>query len=192
VLNLNDILPADAVLDRASLIALHLPNRDGFTTAHGLSRVAGTPDTHSAACMTDCAAAVRVVSEIPAYARDSHGELAAQMRFEGWARVGAADDGKGPLAGSGAPSRSGHPDGSALARQSACMTCHDVDRTVVGPAFAAVARKYAGDDGAVARLARKIRSGGSGSWGSVPMPAQAQVPEADAVALAQWILGGAR
>jgi cytochrome c len=142
--------------------------------------------------MTDCAASVRVVSEIPAYARDSHGELAAQMRVGGWAH-GAAD-GEGAL-GAGtsvAAARDRHPDGPALARQSACMTCHDVDRTVVGPAFAAVARKYAGDEGAAARLARKIRSGGSGTWGSVPMPAQAQVQEADAMALARWILGGAR
>ena len=185
VLNLNDILPADAVLDRASLVALRMPNRDGFTTDHGLSRVDGKPDTHNVACMKDCARAVRVASEIPAYARSPRAELDAQMRFSGWTQPAAAP----ALAAAAAHARA---DGAALARQSACMTCHDVNRTVVGPAFAAVARKYAGDAQAAVRLAAKIRNGGSGSWGSVPMPAQAQVQEADAEALARWILGGAQ
>lgn len=184
VLNLNDILPADAVLDRASLVALRMPNRDGFTTDHGLSRVDGRPDTHDVACMKDCAGAVRVASEIPAYARSSRAELDAQMRLSGWTRPAAPT-----LASAAAPAGE---DGAALARQSACMTCHDVNRALVGPAFTAVARKYAGDAQAPVRLASKIRNGGSGSWGSVPMPAQAQVQEADAEALARWILGGAQ
>jgi cytochrome c len=183
VLHLNDLLRADAVLDRASLVALHLPNRDGFTTAHGLARVDGRPDTHNTACMTDCVASVRVVSELPAYARGSHGELASQMRAFGWTQ--------GRVAAVAAPGDGGS-EPAALAKQAACMTCHDVSRTVAGPAFAAVAQRYAGDDQALGRLAAKIRMGGSGAWGTVPMPAQAQVPPAHAEVLARWILGGAR
>jgi cytochrome c len=198
VLNLSDIVPTDAVLDRTSLVALRLPNRDGFTTDHGLSRVDGRPDTHNRACMNDCVASVRVVSEIPAYARGSHGEIDAQMRRAGWDRphgMPAAADGVGADAANGVGAGAAAADASrpsALARASACMTCHDATRTVVGPAFAAVARKYAGDDQAVARLAAKIRAGGSGSWGAVPMPAQAQVAPAQAEVLARWILGGAQ
>lgn len=72
------------------------------------------------------------------------------------------------------------------------MTCHDVNRTVVGPPFAAVARKYAGDSQAAVRLATRSATAAAAPGGSVPMPAQAQVQEADAEALARWILGGAR
>jgi cytochrome c len=71
------------------------------------------------------------------------------------------------------------------------MTCHAVGSKVVGPAFRDVAAKYAGDAAAPARLAAHIRGGSVGNWGSVPMPAQPQLPEADALALAQWVLKGA-
>ncbi|QHJ00699.1 c-type cytochrome [Xylophilus rhododendri] len=76
-----------------------------------------------------------------------------------------------------------------LARQRNCMACHTVERKVVGPAFKAVAAKYAGQKGMADVLARKIRQGGGGVWGPVPMPANPQVSEADAKQLAGWILG---
>ncbi|HET7033024.1 MAG TPA: cytochrome c, partial [Casimicrobiaceae bacterium] len=76
VLNLNDILSADAVVDQDSLPKLKLPNRDGFTTAHGFMRRDGKPDTSDVACMKNCAGEVRLSSEIPAYALDQHGNLA--------------------------------------------------------------------------------------------------------------------
>jgi cytochrome c len=180
VLNLNGILPDDAVLDRAGLVALRLPNRDGFTTAHGLGRVDGRPDTHNAACMKDCAAGVRVASQIPAHAGDSHGELGQQMRRSGWTQPAARPGGSGGR----------QTDGAALARQAGCLTCHDATRAVVGPAFAAIAGKYAGDPDAIGGLAGKIRAGGR--FGAVPMPPHPEVQEADAEALARWILEGAR
>ena len=78
-----------------------------------------------------------------------------------------------------------------LAQQYACMACHTVDKAVVGPAFHDVARKYAGDKAAAAKLVAKVRAGGSGVWGQVPMPPNAQVPEADVQKIVGWVLAGA-
>jgi cytochrome c len=76
----------------------------------------------------------------------------------------------------------------ALATSKACMACHAVDKKVVGPAFKDVARKYANTKDAPGALAIKIVKGSSGVWGAVPMPANAQVSEADAKKLAAWVL----
>jgi cytochrome c551/c552 len=70
----------------------------------------------------------------------------------------------------------------------ACSACHALDKRVVGPSFKEVAAKYAGDAGAAARLAVKIRAGGQGAWGSVPMPPNAGLSEGDAKTLAGWVL----
>ncbi len=80
----------------------------------------------------------------------------------------------------------------ALAQKNACMACHAVDRKLVGPAYQEVAKKYAGQPDAQARLVKSIKAGGSGKWGPVPMPAQAALSDADANTLAAWILGGAK
>ncbi|NBX56359.1 MAG: cytochrome C' [Betaproteobacteria bacterium] len=76
-----------------------------------------------------------------------------------------------------------------LAGAKNCLGCHAVGTTVVGPAFKDVAKKYAGDKEAAATLANKIRAGGGGVWGAVPMPANPQVSEAEAKTLTAWILG---
>ncbi|KQW57544.1 c-type cytochrome [Variovorax sp. Root411] len=76
----------------------------------------------------------------------------------------------------------------ALATSKNCMSCHAVERKVLGPAFKDVAAKYKDDKGAVDTLASKIVKGGSGVWGPVPMPANNQVSEADAKKLAAWVL----
>lgn len=80
----------------------------------------------------------------------------------------------------------------ALAQKNACMACHSVDKKLVGPAYQEVAKKYAGQKDAVAQVAASIKKGGSGKWGAVPMPPQAALSDADAQALATWILGGAK
>jgi cytochrome c len=79
-----------------------------------------------------------------------------------------------------------------LAQKSACMACHAVDRKVVGPAFQDVAKKYAGQKDAEAKLIASIRQGGAGKWGPIPMPAQAALSDADAKTLADWIAAGAK
>jgi S-disulfanyl-L-cysteine oxidoreductase SoxD len=80
VLNLNDILPADAVLDQHSLPLVVMPNRDGFTTAHGFMRRDGKPDTRNLPCMKNCAAEVRLSSEIPDRALEQHDNRVEQPR----------------------------------------------------------------------------------------------------------------
>ena len=69
-----------------------------------------------------------------------------------------------------------------------CVACHRVDKRVLGPSFREVAAKYSGDSGATARLAAKIRTGGQGVWGNVPMPPNTAVSESDAKTLAAWVL----
>jgi len=181
VLNLNDILPADAALDPKSILAVKMPNRDGFTTNHGFMTRDGKPDTRNVACMKDCVREVKLSSELPEHARDAHGSLAEQARTVGVAGTQVA------AAKSAAPITGGE-----LAKQAACTTCHGVTNRIVGPSFREIAAKYAGDAGAAARLAAKVREGGVGAWGSTPMPAQSQVKEVDARELVRWILAGAK
>lgn len=178
VLNLNDIVPADAVLDQDSLPRLKMPNRDGFTTDHGFMHRDGKPDTHNTACMHDCVKEVRLSSQMPDYARDQHGNLAEQTGPTGAAKtVAAAAAARSPL---------------DVAKASACTACHGVTAKVVGPGFREVAARYAGDPDAESRLVAKVKAGGAGAWGAVAMPAQPQVKDADARLLVQWILGGAK
>lgn len=75
-----------------------------------------------------------------------------------------------------------------LAKSKNCLACHAVDKKLVGPAYKDVAAKYAGDKGAVAALAKKIREGSVGAWGQLPMPANPQVSAEEAKTLAQWVL----
>lgn len=76
----------------------------------------------------------------------------------------------------------------ALAQAKNCMACHAVDKKLVGPSYKEVAGKYTGQKDAIDKLAVKIMKGGSGVWGPVPMPANAQVNEADAKKLAAWVM----
>jgi cytochrome c len=76
----------------------------------------------------------------------------------------------------------------ALAQSKNCMSCHAVDKKLIGPSFKDVAAKYKDNKGAVDLLAGKIVKGGSGVWGPIPMPANTQVNEADAKKLAAWVL----
>ena len=76
-----------------------------------------------------------------------------------------------------------------LTRKYNCVACHAEASKKVGPAYKDVASKYAGKSDAADYLAKKIRSGGSGVWGAMPMPPHPQVPESDARAMATYILG---
>ncbi len=75
-----------------------------------------------------------------------------------------------------------------LAKAKNCTACHAVDKKILGPAFKAIAVKYKDADGAVSKLAGKVRGGGGGVWGSVAMPANPQVTPAEAETLVKWIL----
>jgi len=77
----------------------------------------------------------------------------------------------------------------ALAQKSGCLACHGVDKKVLGPGFKDVAAKYKGDKGAEAKLIAKVKKGGSGVWGPMPMPANSpQVKDGDIKSIVKWIL----
>lgn len=80
----------------------------------------------------------------------------------------------------------------ALATTKNCMACHAVDKKLVGPSYKDIATKYAGQADAVDKLAGKVLKGGSGAWGPVPMPANAQINDADAKKLVTWIMAGSK
>jgi len=76
----------------------------------------------------------------------------------------------------------------ALAKAKNCLACHQIDKKIVGPSYKDVAKKYAGQKDAEAKLAEKVLKGGSGVWGPVPMPPNATVKPEEATKLVKWIL----
>ena len=76
----------------------------------------------------------------------------------------------------------------ALAKSKNCMACHSIDKKLVGPAYKDVAKKYAGQKDAEATLVTHVLKGSKGVWGPVPMPANANVNEAEAKQLVAWVL----
>ena len=199
MLFLNDIVPEDTVLDRASIVKLQLPNRNGFTQQHGFQSRDGVPDVHNTACRENCTPAPVVRSSIPDYARNAHGNLAQQMRLV--APVRGADTTRPAPMGALAASRMARAASEAvippaartpatLMRDLACGACHSVSERIVGPAFRDVANRYRGMAEARQNLMSRIRSGGSGAWGATPMPPQAQGSETELAAIVDWILAG--
>lgn len=184
VLYLSEIVPLDAVLDQDTLPKVKMPNRDGFTLNHGLGTRLGKPDVKNTACMKDCEKVVKVVSQLPdGFTAQMYGDLSQDFRgLANMRKVSAADDKPtAPLAVSPAK----------LAAQYACSACHGVASKVVGPGLREIAAKYKGEADAEAKLLAKLIAGGAGVWGSMPMPPQAHVPEADRKTLIHWILAGA-
>ena len=79
-------------------------------------------------------------------------------------------------------------DAEALAKASGCLACHTTDKKLVGPAYREIAAKYRGDQRAAEGLAKKIKEGGKGVWGEVPMPPNAHVKDPDIKAIVAWVL----
>lgn len=79
--------------------------------------------------------------------------------------------------------------GEALAQKSGCLACHGVDKKVLGPSYKEVAAKYKGDKTAEAKLVQKVKAGGAGVWGNIPMPANSpQVSDEDIKTIVKWVL----
>lgn len=76
----------------------------------------------------------------------------------------------------------------ALAKASGCLACHTVDKKLVGPSYKEIADKYRKEKGAEANLIGKVKAGGKGVWGDVPMPPNAHVKDADIKTIVQWIM----
>jgi len=79
-----------------------------------------------------------------------------------------------------------------LAKKNNCTACHSQDKKIVGPAYQDVAKKYAGQKDAEAKLIAKVKAGGVGVWGQIPMPANVNVKDEDIKTLVKWVLAGAK
>lgn len=198
LLNLGDIVPADFVLSDQTMAQAQalLPNRNGKTTDHAMwpAGKPRKPDVQGSNCMSNCAAEPKLASFLPDFARNAHGNLAEQNRMVG-AQHGADTTrpaGAAPAAAPAAPaSKSETPAAVGLLGKNGCIACHAQDNKLVGPSFRDIAKKYAGQADAVAYLTGKVRAGGSGVWGAIPMPAQT-LSEAEAKSIAQWLADGAK
>jgi cytochrome c len=193
MLNLADVLPGDFVLSERNIAEAQakLPNRNGMTRGHGLWDVKGKPDVQNTACMKDCPTQAMLASSLPDFARGAHGNIAEQNRQVGGVRGANSPAGATPAAAQVAKADA-KSDIADLARRKACLSCHGVDKKIVGPAFTEVAARYKGDAGAEARMLEKLKRGSSGAWGPIPMPPNPDLAPADAKALVQWVLGGAQ
>ncbi len=211
MLNIATIVPDDFTLNEKTIrdVQARMPNRNGMSTNHALwpgKEFGGTskPDTRNVACMKDCKTEPKLDSFLPDFARNAHGNLAEQNRFVGAQKgadttrpelqVGEAPIAlvapKAPVAAPAAGADASKPDAKkavALMQKNGCLVCHGLNNKIVGPAFADVAKKYSGQ---VDYLANKIKSGGAGVWGPIPMPAQA-LSVADAKTIAVWLAAGA-
>lgn len=207
ILNMAEVLPDDFVLSDKNIAEVQqlMPNRNGMTQKHGMWDVKGKPDVKSVACMKDCPVSSDVRSTLPAPSRNAHGNIQEQNRPFGEVRgvdttkpasttpiSAVSKDQKLALAAPAKPATPAKPDGLAIAKQYACVACHGVNNKIIGPGFNEIAAKYKGDAGATAGLAAKIKNGSSGTWGPIPMPAQAHVKDDDIKTLVAWILNGAK
>ena len=219
LLNLSGIVPDNFTLSDKNIreVQERMPNRNGMTTAHAMwpgKEFGGAKksDTSNVACMKDCAPEPKVASFLPDFARNAHGNLAEQNRAVG-AQHGVdttrpeAKPGIVDLVPAAVPAAPAQPVAQAkpaaapkaeaagvdskaalaLTQKNNCTACHAVDKKILGPSFMDIAKKHAGK---ADYLAGKIKSGGSGVWGPIPMPAQA-LSEADARTLGAWLASGA-
>lgn len=203
MLNLAYVVPDDFVLSDKNMgeVQKRMPNRNGMTTQHNLwpgKEFNGTtkPDTANVACMKDCIPEIKVSSMLPDYARNAHGNLADQNRLVGQQkgadtlqperRAGANANVATSTNNSAKPVAKVQDPAIPLLAKHNCNACHAQDRKVVGPSFNDIAKKYPGK---VDYLVGKIKSGGAGIWGPIPMPAQS-APDADIKTISAWLAAG--
>lgn len=213
LLNLATIVPDDFVLSDKNIAEVQklMPNRNGMDPQHNMwpgrefSKVTKS-DTSNVACMKDCVPEAKVASFLPDYARNAHGNLAEQNRLVG-AQHGAdttkpeAKSAQGAVAPAVVaqapvvvtPASKSEPAGvdskaaMALTQKYSCTACHSIDKKIIGPSFMDIAKKHAGK---ADYLAGKLKSGGVGVWGSMPMPAQT-LSDAEAKTIGAWLASGA-
>ena len=206
ILNLAEVVPDDFVLSDKTMdsVQARMPNRFGMTKTHGLANARGKPDIQATACMKDCAEFVQIGSRLPDYARNAHNNLADQNRI--WGPFRGADTSVAALAAlslsrsvaqtQSAPSSAGEdavppaPTGKILYAKHHCAACHGLTNKLVGPSFRDVAKRYQGKSDVNVVLERKIKLGGAGAWGNIPMPPHATIEASDIASLVSWILEG--
>ena len=206
ILALGEIVPEDFKLSDQNIseVQARMPNRNGMTTQHGMWSVSGTPDVKATACMTNCAPEVKITSTLPDFARNAHENIADQNRTFGPYR--GIDSTQPPLKNlpgaqyafkvastQAADTAATAKTDSASLQQSFtknnCAACHAPAAKGVGPSIKEIAKKYKDQD-VVARLSAKVKAGGSGAWGAIPMPPHPQVPDEEINRLVKWMLNG--
>jgi cytochrome c len=197
LLNLQEIVPADFTLSDKNIADVQklLPNRNGMTTDHGMWPGApakkggigngGIPDVKNTACMKNCKTEVQIGSTLPDYARTAHGELADQNRSFGPVR------GTNTMGAAAKPVAAANPN-LEMATKNGCMACHGVNNKIVGPGYNEVIARYKDQADAEDRLVAKVKAGGQGVWGSIPMPPNGHLKDEDIKSLVKWILSGAK
>lgn len=221
ILNLSAVVPSDFTLSNENIAQVQekLPNRNGLVRFDGLWETKGKPDVKNVACMKDCPVD-QISSTLPDFARNAHGNLFEQNRVVGAVRgadttkpapttaiSGAAVKPVSAVAPEAAPVKAAPVKEAAkatsnesavavdvkpLLSKNSCTACHGMKNKVVGPGFNEIAAKYKTKADAESYLATKIKAGGSGVWGAIPMPPQAQLKDADVKAIAAWIVAGAK
>jgi S-disulfanyl-L-cysteine oxidoreductase SoxD len=217
MLNLGGIVPDQYVLSNTNMEQTQklLPNRKGMTVKHSmwpgkLTGTTATTDYQGSSCMKDCKTEAKITSFLPDFARNAHGNLADQNRLVG-AQRGAvtttasssdssptsASRGSTTAAATLVPALSPSPGTISANAASAellvllgkhsCVACHGMETKLVGPSFLEVTKKYSDKADAVDYLAGRIKAGGSGVWGAIPMPAQG-LSEDEAKRIARWLV----
>jgi cytochrome c len=198
LLSMAEVVPDDFVLtnDNISEVQKRMPNRNGMTLKHGMWNSKGTPDVHASECMNNCVPFVQIGSVLPDYARNAHGNIAEQNREYGPFR--GADTTKLPL--DKFPSSYAVPAAhSAIARpktledlfkENNCSACHAKATKLVGPSLTEISKKYQGQVDAEDKLVAKVKAGGSGIWGPIPMPSHPDVTNEMLHTLVHWVLTG--
>jgi S-disulfanyl-L-cysteine oxidoreductase SoxD len=219
LLNIANVVPDNFTLSDKNMAETQskLPNRNGMMTKHAMwpgKEFGGVakPDTQGSSCMVNCPTEAKVASFLPEHARNAHGNLAEQTRGFG-PSVGADTTKPGLNSGIDAKKvfaaaasaktsekavdKAVEPTGSlksadvsGILTKNTCSACHGIDNKIVGPSFKEIAAKQGAKADAVAYLSGKIKTGGSGVYGSMPMPAQG-INDADAKKVATWISQGA-
>lgn len=194
MLHTADVIPEGYVLSHESMAQVQqlLPNRNGMTTNHALwpgpeFKGPTKPDVIAKRCMSNCVDSTTVASALPDYARNAHGNLVEQNRLVGPQRGQNTDQQpKSPavvLANSDPMLTA--KDVSKILSQNNCSACHGMDTKLVGPSFKEIAAKYSKKNSAP-YLEDKIKKGGAGVWGAIPMPAQG-ISDDNAKLVARWL-----
>ena len=194
LLNLADIVPTDFILSDKTIrdVQARLPNRHGKVKYENLWDIRRNGDVQNVACMRNCTIETGLSSTLPDFAQGTHGNLAEQQRNVGPARGVNTAKSVQAKTDSAAVSLTKSV-GEAmlnLSREGNCTACHQIDKKFIGPGFQQIATKYIADSGAESNLIEKVKTGGSGVWGTIPMPPSALHDE-DIRALVKWILSGA-
>ena len=199
ILSLAEIVDDNFTMSDENIAAVQqrMPNRNGMTVDHGLWNTRGSPDVKALECMKDCADSIKILSFLPDYARNANGNLAEQNRVFGPYRgvdttaphlAALPGKGYGAVSAVVAAPTSAQALAQDLFRKNNCNACHSPTGKLVGPPLAEIARKYKGQPEAIDKLVKKVRQGGSGVWGVIPMPTHDHVPEDDVRTIVTWVV----